>query len=278
MMPSSLGDCFAVDTYSYTLHCTAEECVQRLARLGFCEFELQMYPGHAWPAHMNQGDRKRLKDCFAGNGLRLTTLNMPNIDLNITAATTEMRAMSLGVLREVIGLAAALGAEAVVIGPGKANPLLPMPREQLVELFYRALDELLPFADSEGTALWVENMPFAFLPCVRELLDVVDAYDTKRRIGFVYDVANGHFIDEDPATALRACAPRLRAVHLSDTDRSSYRHAAIGTGTVDFTALPAVLAELGFRRRPILEIIAPQPDEAIARSAAELVRAGFTRS
>jgi sugar phosphate isomerase/epimerase len=118
-------------------------------------------------------------------------------------------------------------------------------------------------------------MPFAFLPRARELLDVLDAYDAAHRIGVVYDVANGHFIGEDPAVALRACSSRLRAIHLSDTDRTVYRHAAIGSGTVNFAALPAVLEELAFQRRPILEIITADPDEAIERSARELVAAGF---
>jgi sugar phosphate isomerase/epimerase len=272
---SRLGDCFAVDTYSYTLQCAVQDCLQRLARCGFHEFELQMYPGHLWPAHIDKAGRRELVDFLKGNRLSVTTLNMPNIDLNITAATTEMRDMTLGILRRVIELAGDLGAEAVVIGPGKANPLLPMPRDQLVALFYQALDELLPIAESEGTAIWVENMPFAFLPRAQELLDVLDAYDATRRIGVVYDVANGHFMQEDPAAALRACASRLRAIHLSDTDRTVYRHAAIGSGTVNFAALPAVLEEIGFRRRPILEIITSDPDEAIERSARELVDAGF---
>src|SRR5207244_2629987 len=108
------------------------------------------------------------------------------------AAATEMRSMTLRMLRGVIELAGDLGVEGVVIGPGKANPLLPMSRNQLVDLFYQALDELLPLAESVGTTIVVENMPFAFLPGAQELLDVLDEYDPHRRIGLVYDVANGH--------------------------------------------------------------------------------------
>ena len=275
MTPNRLGDCFAVDTYSYTLQCTARECLQLLTGRGFREFELQMYPGHLWPAHIDKSGRRELKDYLAGNGLTVTTLNMPNIDLNIAAATTEMRGMTLGVLRRVIQLAGDLGVAGVVIGPGKANPLLPMPRSRLVDLLYEALDDLHPFAESEGTAILVENMPFAFLPGAQELLDVLDEYDANRRIGVVYDVANGHFVKEDVAQSLRVCAPRLRAIHLSDTDRTVYRHAAIGLGTVDFGAVPAVVEEIGFRSRPILEIISSDPDDAIEQSARRLIEAGF---
>jgi sugar phosphate isomerase/epimerase len=268
---------FGVNTYSYTLSCTARECVQRLADRGFRAFELMMYPGHLWPAHMDKSARRELRDFIDGSDLSVTTLNMPNVDLNIAAATVEMREMTLGVLRGVVGLAADLGAEGVVIGPGKANPLFPMPRAQLMDYFYQALDQLVPLAHDSGTSIFVENMPFAFLPGATEMLDAVDRYGDAR-IGVVYDVANGHFVKEDIPTSLRLCAPRLRAVHLSDTNQSVYRHDAVGLGTVDFKQVPAVLDEIGFRRKPILEIIAPEADAAIERSALQLEALGWPTS
>jgi sugar phosphate isomerase/epimerase len=184
-----------------------------------------------------------------------------------------MRELSLRILRQVIELGGDLGVEGVIIGPGKANPLLPMPTERLVEHFYRALDELLPLARTAGTSIFVENMPFAFLPGIAELLRTLDEYGDSE-VGVVYDVANGHFVREDVPSALRACAPRLRAVHLSDTNQSVYKHAAVGLGTVDFSVLPKAFSELGFARRPILEIIAADPDDAIQRSAQHLYTLG----
>lgn len=274
MTSNSPNASFAVDTCSYTLNWSVQDCLERLARRGFREFELQMYPGHLWPAHMEKPARRNLKDLLAANGLAVTTLCMPNIDINIAAATDDMRRMSLGVLRHVIELAGDLGAEGVVIGPGKANPLLPMPFDDLLDHFYDALDHLLPLAESACTSILVENMPFAFLPGVQDLLNALDAYGDAS-IGVVYDVANGHFIKEDMAEALRACAPRLRAIHLSDTGQDMYRHAEVGLGSVDFHALPGVLAQIEFTRRPTLEIISGEPDEAIERSARKLQSIGI---
>ena len=265
---------FAVDTYSYTLAFPVRECIQRLATQGFCEFELQMYPGHLWPAHFDKTARRELKEFLAANGLSVATLNMPNIDLNIAAATAEMRAMSLGILHRILELAGDLGVEGVVIGPGKANPLFPMPRSKLLDLFYAALDQLVPAAENHGTRIFVENMPFAFLPGIHEVLDALRGYGNDS-IGIVYDVANGHFVKEDPSESLRACASRLQAIHLSDTDQSVYQHAAVGLGTVNFQPLPAVIAEIGFKRRPILEIIAPDPDAAIQDTVQRLSAIGF---
>jgi L-ribulose-5-phosphate 3-epimerase len=265
---------FAANTYSYTLDRPVRACVQGLAAQGFREFELMMYPGHLWPAHTDAAERRALRAYLDGEGLRVGTLNMPNVDLNVAAATEEMRRMTLGVLRGVVALAGELGARGVVIGTGKANPLLPMPREAMVAHFYRALDELVPLAQEHGTAIFVENMPFGFLPRIGEMLAAIEAYGDPR-IGVVYDVANAHFMQEDVCAGLRACASRLRAVHLSDTHQSLYRHDAVGLGSVDFRPIPAVLREIGFSGRPVLEIIATDPDQAIEQSVQRLVAAGW---
>jgi sugar phosphate isomerase/epimerase len=260
---------FAVNTYSYTLSHPVRDCLAALMARGYAEFELMMYPGHLWPADTDAAARRDLARFIASNGLAVSTLNMPNIDLNIAAAAAEMRMYTLANLRGVIELAGDLGVPGLVIGPGKANPLMPAPTERLLGYFFAALDELVPLAKRAGTALHVENMPFAFLPGMDALLAALDRYGNDD-IGVVYDVANGHFIDEDVGAALRKCRERLRIVHLSDTNQKVYRHDPVGLGTVDFAPLPGVLAEIGHDRRPILEIIAMDADRGIDASAAQL--------
>jgi len=273
-MQANPATLFAANTYSYTLDFPVRACIERLAARGFREFELMMYPGHLWPAHIGTQGRRELRSYLEGEGLKVGTLNMPNIDLNVAAGTEEMRTMTLGILRSVVALAGDIGAGAVVIGTGKANPLLPMRRELMVDHFHRALAQLVPLAADMGTSIVVENMPFGFLPRIDEVLAAIEAFGDKR-VGIVYDVANGHFVKEDPAEGLRACASRLKVVHLSDTGQSVYRHDAVGLGTVDFRPIPAVLAEIGFRSKAVLEIIAAEPDAAIDDSVRKLCEAGW---
>lgn len=268
---------FAVNTYSYTLSHTARDCLAGLADRGFTTFELMMYPGHLWPADLDPSARRDLRRFIESNGLTVTTLNMPNIDLNVAGAAAEMRAYTLANLRSVVQLAGDLGVPGVVLGPGKANPLFPAPIERLTGYFYAALDVLEPLAQNVDTTLYIENMPFAFLPGIDALLEALDHYGSDR-IGVVYDVANGHFINEDIGDALRKCRHRLKVVHLSDTNRQLYRHDSIGLGTVDFAPIPAVLAEIGFTPKPMFEIISPDPDRAIEASASRLLGAGWGRA
>ena len=79
------------NTYSYIRSHGAADCLARLAELGFCEFELMVHPGHLWPAELSAAQRRAIRRLIASRGLRLVTLNMPNIDINIAGAAPQMR-------------------------------------------------------------------------------------------------------------------------------------------------------------------------------------------
>jgi L-ribulose-5-phosphate 3-epimerase len=268
---------FACNTYSYTISHTAETCLSHLADLGFSEFELMMYPGHLWPPDIDAAQRFALRRLIETRDLRIVTLNMPNIDMNIAGASPQMRRYTLDLLQQIVELAGELEAAGVVIGPGKSNPLFPAPRERLDGFFFSALDELVPVATKAGTALWIENMPFAFIPDIDGLMQALDRYGNDD-IGIVYDIANGHFIEENLGDALRRCRKRLKLVHLSDTSREVYRHDPVGAGDVPFREVPPVLAEIGYSRLPMLEIISQEADEGILSSTERLVAMGYVRA
>ena len=247
---------------------SAVDCVRTLAGRGVRCFELMFYPGHLWIADTRDTLRD-LRRVIEQNGVTLVTLNGPNIDLNIAAATAAMRDHSIGLNIEYLRVAAELNAKALILGPGKPNPLFPLPREAMEPHFFRALDTLLPIAERHGIELWVENMPFAFLPEADALMASLDRYGADN-IGVCYDVANAHFIGEDPVSGFDTVGSRLRLVHLSDTGQSVYRHDAVGLGDVDFAGVASKIKTLNLERPPMLEIISRDPDRDIARSIAVL--------
>lgn len=268
---------FGCNTYSYTISHSAEDCLTHLADLGFAEFELMMYPGHLWPPDCDSAQRAALRKLIERRDLRIASLNMPNIDMNVAGASAEMRRYTLDLLRQIVELAGDFGAPGVVIGPGKANPLFPAPRERLQGYFFAALDELVPAAEKAGTALWVENMPFAFIPDIEGLMRTLDDYGN-HEIGIVYDLANGHFVNEDLGDAIRRCRKRLKLVHISDTGREVYRHDPVGVGDVPFEQVPPVLREIGYGQLPMLEIISHDADKDILSSTDKLASMGYARN
>jgi sugar phosphate isomerase/epimerase len=270
---------FGANTYSYMRSHSAEVCLARLADLGFDEFEIMVHPGHLWPADLSGEQRSALRRFIEQRGLTLVSLNMPNIDINVAAAAQGMRAYSLKLLIDTVRLAGELGAHGVVIGPGKANPLFPASADELTKHFFDALDLLCPVAESAGTALWVENMPFAFLPSISELLAALKAYGNDN-VRVIYDIPNAYFIGEDFADGLRQCSTFLELVHISDTGRQAYRHDPVGLGTVPFVEVPRALDAVGYgtnKPKPMLEIISRDPDTDIIASAAKLAVLGFKR-
>ena len=264
---------FGCNTYSFVRTLPADLCARRLLDLGFREFEFMIHPDHLWPGPAQGRAVAALRSALGDTG-RIVTLNMPNIDINIAAEAEPMRAYSMEMLERVIDLAGDLGAPGVVIGPGKANPLFPAALEQLTGHFFRALDRLVPRARARGTTLCVENMPFAFLPGIGDLMAALDRYGADD-IAVIYDVANAWFIGEDLEAGLETARPRLRLVHLSDTGRQLYRHDPVGQGTVPFAAIPAMLARVGHTGRCMLEIISTAPDTDVPDSAARLKALGF---
>ena len=266
---------FGCNTYSYIRSESAHRCVARLADLGFRKFELMVHPGHLWPPRPDAEGLAELRRALNAAEAEVITLNMPNIDINIAAAAAEMRAYSIAMLTGTVRLASEIGARGIVIGPGKANPLFPADPAELTDHFFVALDTLCPVAKSGGTALWVENMPFAYLPDIDAITRALDRYGNDD-IGIVYDVANAHFIGEDIHGGLAKCGQRLKLVHLSDTGRQHYRHDPVGQGTVPFRSVPAMLRDVGYRDCLMLEIISHDADRDILDSVERLVAAGFT--
>jgi L-ribulose-5-phosphate 3-epimerase len=264
---------FGVNTYSYIFGGSAADTVSRLADQGYGGVELMFFPGHLWPAELDASRLRGLRQLCEAR-LRLVSVNMPNIDINVAAAAEEMRTYTLNLLVHCVRCAGELGAGGIIVGPGKANPLFPMPRDRMISYFYRALDVLAPLARQVGTKLLIENMPFAFLPDAESLMKTVDGYgDDSIRV--IYDVANAHFIGEAPTEGLRRVRDRLSLVHFSDTTRQSYKHDPLGCGDVPLAGLASVMKEIGYNELPMLEVISLNPDPDIADSCRRLQQAGF---
>lgn len=265
---------FGICSYSYIQSCTAMEFLQRLGDMGFVEFELMMYPGHLWPAHVTPPQISALRSLIEKNSFTITTLNMPNLDINLASTNEAMRLHCVEHFEGVIALAGELGATGVVMGPGKVNLLFPEKKEVLEANFFRSLDKLVPWSEKAGIRLLVENMPPSFFPKAEDIMACVEGYGNDD-IGILYDLTNGFFVGDDLLQSLKTLQSRLRLIHISDTPLDTYRHSCVGEGEMPWAEIPAMLKEVGYDKRVIMELIDPCPDVSVLQSVKYLKEAGW---
>lgn len=263
----------ALNTYGYIWSHPVEAFIETFSRMGYGAYELMIQPGHLDDA-LSSPQVDRIRTMIASGETAVHSLNMPTLDTNIISAFPEMRAHTIARLKRNIRLAAHLGIGAVVMGPGRLNPLSPAPAHQVRGWVEEAFDAICPVAHDCGVTLAVENLPMAAMPRSIDLLDLVTGRG-EPCLGICYDVANAHYFGEDPSQGLRTLAGRLTLVHFSDTTRQAWRHDAVGRGDVPFAEIREALDEIGYGGPLILEIIGGDPVAAVRDSVVRLREHGY---
>jgi len=259
---------YGINTYSFTQTLRAPECLEYLANLGYCRFEIMLVPGHFWPSLDGDVGRREIESLVVRNSLQILSLNQPNLDVNLSSIVPEMRDYSCAVIARAIELAASWNAKGVVINPGKSNPVFPAPTKTLTDCFRRSLEVLVPVARRAGVQLIVKNHPMSYLYRAHDLRLFFDAFGWDQ-VGIGYDFANGHFAGEEREAVLQL-GDHLLFMYAADTSLDVFNHAQIGTGTVPFEAIATMLRGADLCAPTILEIVAENPQLAIDASVERL--------
>jgi len=244
-------------TFSFMWQGTALEAIRRMAAIGLNDFDVLLVPGHLW-IDMDAAARRRLRRTLTDEGVRLNSLNLPALDLNLCSTVPDMHDYTVATYSEAIRLAADLDAEAVVVVPGRISALLPPPRDVTMRPLTDGALALARLAAEIGRKLFFELHPQTPVPTAELIGEWVRGLDNSH-VMIAYDVANAVFIGEDPVAAIKRWAPLIGQFHLSDASRSVWRHDAFGAGTVPFADIAAAIAAADFNGIAILEIISANP-------------------
>jgi L-ribulose-5-phosphate 3-epimerase len=264
-----------INTYGYIWSMPAADCVLRLARLGYRQFELLLQPPHLPLDDFGPAARRELRAVLEGVGAKRTALNLPSLDHNLASPFSRVRAASVQMFCDAIDLGGDLGAEWLVVVPGRMSPLFPPPSADRINWLTDGVSRLLSRAEARGVGLAIENVPFAGLPDAVSLGRFVRRFRSPA-VKVCYDAANAHFIGESPAEGIRQLADELRIVHLSDTSRTAWRHDPVGDGDVPFAEVAQAIDAVGYEGVVTLEIIDRDPEAGILRSHRALTPLGFT--
>ena len=158
-------------------------------------------------------------------------------------------------LARVAELAAALGAGVLVLGAPRNRLRGDIGHDEAVERAVPVLRSAAEACHAHGCSLCLEPNPprygADFATTVREARSVVTAVGHPA-FGLHLDTGGMSLSGEDPASVIRAEAPRFRHFHASEPDL-----APVPTGAVDHAVAAAALREVGYEAWVSLEMKAP---------------------
>jgi sugar phosphate isomerase/epimerase len=265
---------FGGSTFSFMWQDTALAAMRKMQALDLNDFDVLVVPGHLWPDELSAAARSILAGNLRSEGIRIESLNLPALDLNLVSRVKEFRRYSVDLYVRTMQLAADLGAGAVVVVPGRVSSLFPPPRQDSEQLLRDSLEQLLRVAERLDQKIFVELHPQTPIPTTDAMLAFLGGLAHEKLL-IAYDVSNAEFVGENQPDAIRRSGNRIGQLHLSDGTRGQWRHDRIGLGTVRFDAILKAVKEIGFSGTSILEIISPSPLEDLGASAAILKRSAI---
>jgi sugar phosphate isomerase/epimerase len=188
----------------------------------------------------------------------------------------EVRETRLAAWRLLLDIASDLGARGIIMVPIRRPHRLPdlMPlynsSELELALLYRILDELVPRAERVGVQIWIEPLNFYEAMLVSNVgkASEICAHFNSPALRLMADTFHMNIMEPDPLASLRAVAPYLAHVHLSDSNRQ-----LPGLGHIDFRAVLATLTAIGYDGDLALEaMVPPDPEQATGESLRFLER------
>lgn len=170
--------------------------------------------------------------------------------------------------RRVLDAGQELGARVYVYHGRSSAQLAPLPWN--LEANLETLCAMAEEAGARGMAVGWENVFWCQLTCPERVREAARAYDG---VCFTLDIKQAMRAGADPCEMARAMGRRLINVHLCDWDEAG-KLCLPGEGSVDFAALFAQLAEIGYEGPVVLEpyLALIKSREALERSLAHLRR------
>lgn len=195
---------------------------------------------------------------------------------DFTHPDEDFREQELERMKTMVEVARVLGAAGVRVTVGCAHEGVGI--DEGINWAAECILRLLEFSEPRGIKLALENhykdrrwsnVDFAFRPEV--FLEVFRRLENTP-IGINFDASNSLMVGEDPLHILREVKHKVWHMHASDRKSGSYQHTVVGEGDVNYDAIMAELASIGYCGFISLEDGNPIGDEGTLRSLSFLRR------
>ena len=156
----------------------------------------------------------------------------------------NVRRAALKNMRTALRFANSVGAESVLLVPGKVTD---PERENHDQVWARSIAEirkLLPLADELNVQILIENVGNGFCESPELFAQYIDEIDSPH-VGIHFDLGN-HIRISPPAEWIRVLGKRIKKLDVKDRTKANER-TLIGEGDADWPTVRTALAEIGYQ-------------------------------
>jgi sugar phosphate isomerase/epimerase len=238
---------------------------EKAAALGFDGVEI-------FPPSASAIDLADLKSLLARHNLQVAAVGTGGgwvlHKWSLTHADLAVRAQARGFIREIVDLAGALGAPAI-LGSMQGRWEGAVSRQQAVGWLAEALEELGARAAAHGQKLLYEPLNryetnlFNHVPGTADFLDTLHT----RNVSILADLFHMNIEEVSIPDALRAAARHIGHVHFADSNRR-----AVGLGHTEMLPIIQVLREIRYQGYLSGEILPLPNSDTAARQTIQSIR------
>lgn len=251
-----------INIWSFKEGSSIQECIQLAKKAGFEGIELSLNETGELGLDATDKDVIAIKAQLDDAGLEIAGLATGLYwSYAMTSADESKREKAIDVCKKQLELASAFGVDAILVIPGAVGvDFIPGAEVVQYDLAYdrasEAIAKLVPFAESAGVSIAIENVWNKFLLSPLELRGFIDAQQSSF-VGSYFDVGNvvhsGY-----PEQWIRILGHRIKKVHFKDYRRQAgglHGFVDLLAGDVDYPAVVQALNEIGYSGYVTAEMI-----------------------
>lgn len=220
------------------------------------------YDGVEWPGEPAAFEPREVARVIAGTGLAPVGLTascmVPQTARDLASPEPGIRREAVAYVEACLRFAAEIGAPLVQMLPSGETRLAPVKsREEEWRWSVAGMQAAAREAERVGVRICIEplNRYEAYLVTnAEEAIAYVDAVGSPW-VGMTLDLFHASIEEADIPAAVRAAGPRLRHVHVADTNRRG-----LGRGHLALAPVAAALGDVGYAGAIVVEVMPPGPD------------------
>lgn len=227
------------------------------ARFGYDYIELLGERPHAYPPDMDAETLARIRGLSRSFGIPVLcyTPALNSYPYNFMLGNEKMRRESLDYIKCAIDAALELGAEFTAISPGHAG--YDTPYNEIWNRLVKSVAEVAEYAQKAGHTVLIEALtPYESntLTTANDLCRLLDAVPSPNLMAMC-DTVPPFVQHEGILSYIAKLGPRLRHLHLVDSDGVSATHLVPGEGAIPMRELVGQLGPAGYNGTATIELV-----------------------